>query len=167
VEKYLANTDMALIKGVKRIQGFILQKGNPKNIKSFHDLTREDIQFVNRQRGAGTRILVDYKLKENKIDIEAISGYEREMTTHMAVAAAVASGAADVGVGVLSAAKALDLDFIPIGDEDYDFAVPKKYLNNDMIKLFIHVLKSEELKGSLEALGGYKLDHRGEIVLIG
>ncbi|MFT9497872.1 molybdopterin biosynthesis protein [Anaerosolibacter sp.] len=166
VKKYLANLDMALIKGVKRIQGFILQKGNPKNIKNFHDLIRDDIQFVNRQRGAGTRILVDYRLKESKVDIEAISGYEREMTTHMAVAAAVASGAADVGVGVLSAAKALDLDFIPIGDEAYDFAVPQKYLDNGVIELFIHVLKSQALKESLEELGGYKLDHTGEIILI-
>jgi putative molybdopterin biosynthesis protein len=166
VKKYVSNLDMALIKGVKRIQGFILPKDNPKNIRSFHDLTREDIQFVNRQRGAGTRILVDYKLKENQIDGESIRGYDREMTTHMAVAAAVASGAADVGIGVLSAAKALDLDFIPIGDEDYDFAVPVKYLENAMIELFIRVLKSQELKEALGVMGGYKLDRAGEIILV-
>lgn len=86
-----------------------------------------------------------------------IVGYDREMTTHMAVAAAVESGSADLGVGVLSAANALDLDFIPIGAEDYDFAIPHKYLELDMIKNFVEVIKSEDFKKLLNDLGGYEL----------
>ena len=124
VRRYLGDREMSLIKGVKRIQGFIVKKGNPKGIRGFADFLEKDLQFVNRQRGAGTRILVDYQLKLMGMDTGKIKGYDREMTTHMAVAAAVSSGTADVGVGVLSAAKAMDLDFIPIGEESYDFAIP-------------------------------------------
>ena len=164
VNKYLSNLDMALIKGVKRVQGFIVQKGNPKNILSFGDLFKKDIQFVNRQRGAGTRILVDYQLKLHKLEPSKILGYDREMTTHMAVAASVLSGSAHVGVGVCSAAKAMDLDFVPIGEESYDFAIPCKYLEHDMIKLFIEILQSREFKDALVEMGGYNLENIGEVV---
>ncbi len=164
IKRYLANMEMALIKGVKRVQGFMVPKENPKNIQGFEDLAKENIQFVNRQRGSGTRILVDYLLKQKNIDNEKIAGYEREMTTHMAVAAAVASGTADVGVGVLSAAKAMELDFIPIGEESYDFAIPVKYLDKEMIKIFIQALQSQEFKEKLEELGGYRLENTGEVV---
>jgi putative molybdopterin biosynthesis protein len=166
VKRYLPNVEMALIKGIKRIQGIMIRKGNPKNIKGFEDLAREDVQFVNRQRGAGTRILLDYMLSKKGISPEAISGYQREMTTHMAVAAAVESGSADAGLGVLSAAKAMGLDFIPVGDEEYDFAVPVKYLKQPMLMLFIEMLKSEEFAKELEALGGYSLEQAGEIIYI-
>ncbi|WP_231701851.1 molybdopterin biosynthesis protein [Crassaminicella thermophila] len=166
VKKYLSNLDMALIKGVKRVQGIIIQKGNPKNIYDFEDLLKEEIVFVNRQRGAGTRILLDYELKKRKINPSKIIGYDREMTTHMAVAAAVASGSADAGVGVLSAAKAMDLEFIPIGEEEYDFLVPVKYLDKGMIQLFIKVIKSKEFKEILENMGGYGLEHTGEIIKV-
>ncbi|MTI55543.1 molybdopterin biosynthesis protein [Geosporobacter ferrireducens] len=164
IQRYLPAVDMKLIKGVKRIQGFIVQKGNPKKIKDFTDLQREDIQFVNRQRGAGTRILVDYELNRRSIDSETISGYDREMTTHMAVAAAVASGTAHVGIGVLSAAQALGLDFIAIGEEDYDFVIPSKYLNTEMAKTFIQVLQSMEFQKELIALGGYRFEDAGKII---
>ncbi len=164
LKKYLSGLDMALIKGVNRIQGFIVQKGNPKNIQKFEDLTREDVNFVNRQRGAGTRILLDYQLRKRNIDSDNIIGYDREMMTHMAVAAAVASGTADVGVGVLSAAKVMELDFIPIGEEEYDFAVPMKYLHTDMIQTFIEVIKKKEFKETLQQMGGYSIDNIGEIV---
>lgn len=166
VKRYLPNVEMALIKGIKRIQGIMIRKGNLKNIKGFEDLAREDVQFVNRQRGAGTRILLDYMLSKKGISPEAISGYQREMTTHMAVAAAVESGSADAGLGVLSAAKAMGLDFIPVGDEEYDFAVPVKYLKQPMLMLFIEMLKSEEFAKELEALRGYSLEQAGEIIYI-
>ncbi|MDF2840323.1 MAG: molybdopterin biosynthesis protein [Clostridia bacterium] len=151
IKRYLPNMEMALIKGLKRIQGIMVKKGNPKNITSFEDLMREDVQFVNRQKGAGTRILLDYLLSQKSIDAESISGYDREMTTHMAVAAAVDSGSADAGLGVLSAAKALNLDFIPVGEEEYDFAVPVKFLKLPMLELFVKLLKSEEFAKELEA----------------
>ncbi len=166
IRKLLPGTKTALVKGVKRVQGMMVKKGNPKNITGFKDFIREDVQFVNRQKGAGTRILVDYILGREGIDPASILGYEREMTTHMAVAAAVSSGSADVGVGVLSAAKAMELDFLPIGVEEYDFAVPEKYLELDMFKLFIDIIKSGEFKDILRDLGGYGAEGIGEIILI-
>lgn len=165
INRYLSNMDVALIKGVKRVQGIMIKKNNPKGIRSIKDLAREDIQFVNRQKGAGTRILTDYLLKKEGIDPDKISGYEREMTTHMAVAAAVASGTADMGVGVYSAAKAMDLDFIPIGEEDYDFAIPRSFLELDMIKLFLEVIASSEFKDYLKEMGGYGTKDTGKIIL--
>ncbi len=166
IKKYLSNLDMALIKGIKRVQGMIVPKGNPKHLKSFEDLLKGDVQYVNRQKGAGTRILADYLMSKLGVASENIKGYDREMTTHMAVAAAVASGSADVGLGVYSAAKALDLDFIPIGEEDYDFAIPTKFLNENMIELFIDILKSNDLRKMLDDLGGYSFADSGEVIKI-
>jgi putative molybdopterin biosynthesis protein len=166
IKRYLPNVEMALIKGLKRVQGIMVKKENPKKIKGFEDLAREDVQFVNRQKGAGTRVLLDYMLAKKGISVELISGYEREMTTHMAVAAAVQSGSSDAGLGVMSAAEAMDLDFIPVGDEEYDFAVPVKYLKQPMLELFIEILKSKEFAKELEALGGYSLESAGEIIYL-
>lgn len=156
IEKYLAGKNVRLIKGVKRQQGFMVAKGNPKEIRTVRDLARSEISFVNRQRGSGTRILTDYLLKKAGISPEQIRGYDRDMMTHMAVAAAVKSGTADVGVGVFSAAAAMDLAFIPIGFEEYDFAVPEKYMGSEMLNCFLNVLKSTEFKKVLEELGGYE-----------
>lgn len=166
VKKYFPNTKMALIKGVKRKQGFIVQKGNPKNIKDFKDLVREDVSYVNRQRGAGTRILLDYHLKLDNLNPEDIKGYSREMTTHMAVATAVKTGTATTGLGIYSAAKALDLDFIDITYEDYDFLVDYRMLENPMIQEFIKVLKSQEFQERVRSLGGYEFANTGDIVVI-
>jgi putative molybdopterin biosynthesis protein len=152
---------IAIIKGVKRIQGLIIQKGNPLNIKGIEDLTR--CRYVNRQRGAGTRVLFDYKLKLGGIDPSLISGYEREAATHMAVAALVASNSADAGMGILAAANALGLEFLAIGEEEYDFAVPVKYLDLPEMISFIRVLKSEELHRRMEQIGGYQYNLAGEI----
>lgn len=154
IEKYLKGKAV-LIKGVKREQGFMVAKGNPKNIKSLKDLIKSDVKFVNRQRGSGTRVLTDYLLKKEGVESQHIKGYDRDMTTHMAVAAAVQSGTADTGIGVYSAAKAMGLDFISIGYEDYDFAVAKEYENSEMIKALKDVLNSEEFNLLLEELGGY------------
>ncbi len=155
LEKYLAKEAVTLVKGVRREQGFMVATGNPKDIFNITDLKRSDVTFVNRQKGSGTRILTDYLLKKNRIETREIRGYDRDMATHMAVAAAVDSGTADVGVGVSSAAKAMGLDFIPIGFEEYDFVIPEKYMETDMIKNFIRVLRSPELEMILKKLGGY------------
>jgi putative molybdopterin biosynthesis protein len=154
MEKYL-DDQAELIKGVKREQGFILQKGNPQNIRTVQDLTRKEVSFVNRQRGSGTRLLTDYLLKKEGIETSSIKGYDRDMTTHMAVAAAVKSGTADVGIGVYSAAKAMDLDFISIGFEEYDFAVAKEFADSKMVEAFKKVLRSDEFAEVLKELGGY------------
>ncbi|SHK19146.1 molybdopterin biosynthesis protein [Tepidibacter formicigenes] len=167
IKKYFKGRKMSLIKGVKRLQGFMIQKGNPKNINDFKDLIREDVSFVNRQRGAGTRILLDYNI--NKLDIETsdIKGYEREMTTHMAVAVSVKSNSCDTGLGIMSAAKAMDLDFIPVGYECYDFLVPFEYMEDEKIINFINVIKSEEFKNRINNLGGYEVENTGEVIIVG
>ena len=141
-----------------------MEKGNPLNIKTVNDLA--GVSYINRQRGAGTRVLFDYLLKKEGIETDSIKGYDREGATHMAVAAAIAGDSADAGMGILSAAKALDLDFIPVGNEEYDFAVPVKYLELPHVKKFIEVLKSDVFKAKLEELGGYSADNIGKIVYI-
>ena len=113
IKNLFTDRQIALIKGVGRTQGIMVKKGNPLGIKGIEDLPR--CRYVNRQRGAGTRLLFDYKLKSLGIQPSGIEGYTREAATHMAVAAAIQGGSADTGMGVLSAAKAMDLDFIPVG----------------------------------------------------
>ncbi len=166
VEKYFKGQKMALIKGVNRVQGFIVQKGNPKNIKSFEDLKRKDIVYANRQKGAGTRILLDYNLNKYNINSEAIIGYEKDFSTHMAVAINVKSNNADTGLGIYSAAKAMDLDFIPVGNEEYDFLIPYEYLEDDRVKAFLEILCSNEFKEQIENIGGYSCEKTGEIIII-
>lgn len=157
---------MAVIKGVHRIQGIMVKEGNPLGISNLRDLTKDGVRYVNRQRGAGTRVLFDYKLKELCIDIGEIKGYDREMSTHMAVAAAVASDGADAGMGIMSAAKSMNLDFIKVGPEEYDFAVPQKFLKLPQIKAFIEILKSPEFRQRLAELGGYDAEYAGDVVYV-
>ena len=116
--------EVSLITLAHREQGLIVAKGNPSRIEGIADLTRDGIVFVNRQRGSGTRILLDYLLKKMGIDGSRIDGYGREEFTHLLVAAAVKSGRADAGLGIRAAARALDLDFIPIEHERYDLIIP-------------------------------------------
>ena len=166
IKKYFKGQKMAVIKGVRRHQGFIVQKGNPKGIKDFSDLIRDDVIYVNRQRGAGTRILLDYHLNRENIDPSNIKGYDREMTTHLAVASAVKTGAATTGLGIYSAAKALDLDFIEVAYEDYDFLVAYDILEDLRVNRFIQILKSDEFKKRVSTLGGYGFEHTGEIIIV-
>jgi len=166
IKKYLGDKPMVLIKGVKRIQGIIVPKGNPLDIKSLTDIVVKGRRFVNRQRGSGTRLLLDFNLKKNDINPKDIIGYEREEFTHIAVAAVIAAGDADCGLGVYSAAELMGLDFIALGNEEYDFAVPVEFLDMDMISEFIKVIKTDEFKGELHKLGGYDYSEIGEIIEI-
>ena len=111
IRRLLPDTPVVLLGFVQRVQGLIVPKGNPKGIRSLADLTREDVIFINRQRGAGTRVLLDFRLRQAAISAAAIQGYDRQEFTHLAVAAAVASGAADCGLGILAAASALGVGF--------------------------------------------------------
>ncbi len=156
IAKHFPHGGVKLVKGVKRVQGIMVAKGNPKNIKSFEDMQREDISYVNRQKGSGTRILCDFLIKDKGMDASKIYGYEREEFTHTAVAAQIATGTGDAGLGIYSAAKTYDLDFIPICDEEYDFLIAETAFNSERIKRFIDALHSEELKTRLNALGGYQ-----------
>lgn len=162
--KRLFNEPMSLIKGVKRIQGLMVKKGNPLGIEKLSDL--KNIRFVNRQRGAGTRVLLDYLLKKEGIAHEEINGYDFEASTHMAVAAMVNSPNADAGMGIYSAAKSMDLDFIEISEEEYDFAIPTKYLELSFVKEFIQTLKNQEFSDRIRELGGYRTDDIGQVINI-
>ena len=148
---------------VIREQGLIIPKGNPKKIKGIQDLARKDVTFINRQPGAGTRILLDYKLSKLKIAPEHIRGYQREEVTHMAVAVAVASGLADTGLGVKSAAKALGLDFVSIEREDYDLVFLKDFFDSVMGQKLVTVIRSDAFKHAVEQLDGYDTKKTGMI----
>ncbi len=155
---------VALVKGVDRIQGILVKKGNPLGIRGIEDLKR--CRYVNRQRGAGTRVLLDYKLKQAGISPEEIDGYDREAATHMAVAALVGSDGADAGMGIESAARAMDLDFLPVGPEEYDFAIPARFLDLPHVQKFLGSLRSEQFQTRVEALGGYRCRNTGKIVMV-
>lgn len=163
VRKYLENESISIISCVKRIQGLMVAPGNPKAVKDITDIATEGIGYVNRQKGSGTRILLDYILKKEEIKPDKIYGYEREEFTHMTVAALIASGSADVGMGIYSAARAYKLDFIPVCEEQYDFIVPQRFLKLQTVIDFIEILKSQEFKEQLSLMGGYKIENPGEI----
>ena len=156
VQKYFSSGGAVLKKGVGRTQGIMVQKGNPKGIKSIKDI--ENCTYVNRQLGSGTRVLFDYLLKKNNMDKNKIQGYRNEEFTHTAVAALIAGGNADCGMGVYSAAKMYDLDFIEIATEKYDFLCHEESLENEAVKVFFEILESEELKKRLEMMGGYSFE---------
>lgn len=156
--------EMALIKGLDRIQGIMVKKENPLNIKGVEDLVR--VRYVNRQRGAGTRVLLDFKLKEMGLSPAQIDGYDKEAATHMAVAAAVSSEDIDAGMGIKPAADAMGLDFIEVGVEEYDFAIRKTDLDTPQVKAFIEILQSEEFHKKLDEMGGYGYHQAGKIMEI-
>lgn len=151
---------------VDRVQGLIVPRGNPLGIRSLRDLTRADVTFVNRQRGAGTRVLLDAQLRREGIDARGIRGYNRQEYTHLAVAAAVASGAVACGLGVLSAASALALDFVPLFDEQYDLVVPIAHLDSDHLAPLLDVLRSAQFRTRVGAIGGYGVDRMGGVRLV-
>ena len=155
---------MYLVRCVGRQQGLMLQKGNPLSITSFSDIVKEGLRYVNRQKGSGTRILTDYLCEKEGIDPDCIYGYEREELTHNAVAVQIAGGSADAGMGICSAAKLYDLDFLPICVEEYDLLIPEKVWNSSMVKQLIRTLKSDAFRERIEAMGGYTLDRPGEII---
>ena len=163
IEKYLKGTKVSVFNLVLRDQGLIVPKGNPKNIKGINDLTRDDVTFVNRQAGSGTRILFDYKLKQSGYDQSQIKGYDHEEFTHMAVAVDVLSGAADCGMGIYAAARALDLDFVTMVREQYDLIIPSSHLENRNIQELIKTVRSDVFKERVNALGGYDPGKSGEL----
>jgi len=165
IKRYIPEIPVRLFHGVMREQGFIIPRGNPKSIKGFEDLVREDVTFINRQSGAGTRVLLDYYLDLAGLDPDKIKGYYLEEYTHTAVAVAVLSGVADVGMGVLAAAKALDLDFIPVATEQYDLVIPEEFMDDEKMVLLLDTIRGELFKKRVLALGGYGVERTGEEIL--
>lgn len=164
VKQFLAGEEVVLVRFLQREQGWIVPPGNPKGIKSLSDLRGNDRLYVNRQRGAGTRMLLDYMLKKEGILPQEINGYTREMYSHLSVAAAVKEGTADTGLGIYSAAKALGMEFIPVAHESYDLVMSKEFYNSEGGQLLFSIMKSKAFQQEVEKLGGYKLDGIGEII---
>ena len=163
IERYLKGVEVTVVHLALREQGLFIPKGNPKGIESLKDLGRKGLRFVNRQKGAGTRILLDHRLKQLGIDPSCIEGYDRVEYTHMAVAMAVASDVADVGLGVMAAARALDLDFIPVEQEQYDLIILKRFLDHPPVAKLLEVIRSPSFREQVAALGGYDVSRMGEI----
>lgn len=166
VKRYLAGVPVVLVNLSYREQGFIVAPGNPKGIRDFPDLLREGVRFVNRQRGAGTRVLLDFHLRRLGLDPQRITGYQREEYTHMAVAAAVAGGTADVGLGIRAAAAALGLDFVPVAEERYDLCVLKEHWEGKVGERLRAVLGDPEFRAAVLARGGYDLRDCGRVLYV-
>jgi len=164
IQQYLQDTPVILINWVYRQQGLMIKHGNPLKIQSLADLQNPDVRYINRQRGAGTRVLLDYQLKEMNIDPSIISGYDQEEYTHLGVAAAISSGRADCGLGIPAAAQALDLDFIPLFQERYDLVIPEYVYVSDLLKPVLELAGDSSFRKTVEALPGYNTRHMGQIM---
>jgi putative molybdopterin biosynthesis protein len=161
VDRLLAGREIAVVRLVHREQGLIVARGNPLGVHGIGDLGREGLRYVNRQRGAGTRVLLDYELARSGIDAAAISGYAREEPTHLAVAAAISAGRADCGLGVRAAARAFELDFVPVAREPYDLVLELESLQHPVLDPFWQLLQSTDFRASVEQLGGYDTAEMG------
>ena len=164
IERVIPGLPSVLVHCVKRRQGLLVPRGNPRGLSGVADLGKQGLRFVNRQPGSGTRVLLDFKLAELGVNTGAIQGYQHEEFTHMAVAVAVASGLADTGLGILSAADALGLDFVPVGDEQYDLLMLRSFYESDAGATLLAVLRSEEFRIAMQSLGGYDTDATGEVL---
>lgn len=165
IRRYLADVPVVVLAFVGRTQGLITPRGNPKRLHDLGDLARPDVVFCNRQRGAGTRVLLDYRLAQAGIDPAAIQGYERVEFTHLAVAAAVQSGAADCGLGILAAARALGLDFIPLFEEQYQLIIPRQHYESELLAPLLEIIRGPGFRSAVAALGGYDVGRMGEVVI--
>ena len=166
IKKYFPKGGVKLIRCVGRQQGLMVAKGNPLNIQKFGDVAKQGVRYVNRQKGSGTRILTDYLCKQEDLDACAIYGYDREELTHTSVAVQIASGSADAGMGIYSAAKLYDLDFIPICIEEYDLIIPDHAWNTPMVQEMLETMKSQAFQEKILALGGYTVENPGQIISV-
>ena len=164
IKRFLSDLPLKLINLCYREQGFIVSKGNPFNIQAFTDIIAKDLSFINRQKGAGTRLLTDKILRDSGLEPEQIAGYNHEEYTHMNVAAAVLSGSVDVGMGIRAAALALELDFVPIAEERYDLIVPTLFLDDARIKAALELMSNDTFRSRIEDLGGYNLRNCGSVM---
>ncbi len=162
LKKYFPDGGVHLVRCVGRQQGLMVQKGNPLGITGFRDVAQPGLRYVNRQKGSGTRILMDYLCKTEGVDPAKVYGYDREELTHTSVAVQIASDSADAGLGIYSAAQLYDLDFLPICIEEYDLLIPDSAWETPMVRQLLETLKSDAFRERLTAMGGYTLDRPGE-----
>jgi molybdopterin molybdotransferase/putative molybdopterin biosynthesis protein len=161
VEQMLAGRDIAVVRLVHRAQGLIVAPGNPLGLGGIGDLARPELRYVNRQRGAGTRVLLDYELQRAGIDAASLSGYSREEPTHLAVAAAISADRADCGLGVQAAARAFGLGFVPVTQEPYDLVLERATAESGRLAPLWTLMDSTEFRSAVEALGGYDTSEMG------
>jgi len=166
LKRFFKGQKLVLLNLVHREQGLYLKPGNPKKIKNINDLIKDDINYINRQRGAGTRVLFDYLLTQNEIDPAKITGYEKDEFTHIAAAAAVGRGSADAALGIRAAAEVMKVDFLPLVEEKYDLIFREEVLDDHRIQNLIGLINKEEIKNEIEKLGGYKCRDTGKIEIL-
>ena len=165
VKRLLPGIPCVLINLAYRMQGFYVAKGNPKNISNWSDLAKENITIVNREKGAGTRVLLDEKLRLLNISAEKINGFKHEETSHISIASCVAVGDADLGIGNEKVALQVGaVDFIPMQKERYDLVIKKSSLYDDRYKKIIEIINSKEFKRAIEGLGGYDIKDTGKVM---
>ncbi len=165
VRRYLPGQKACVVNLVSRVEGFYIAPGNPKNIKDWHDLIRPDIRFVNRNLGAGARVLLDEKLRKLNIDSRNIQGYSREELSHLAVASCVARGEADVGLGTEKAAMQVrNIEFIPLQKERYDLVILPQDINPQHFETLLSILRSDEFRKEVMGMSGYDISQMGEII---
>jgi putative molybdopterin biosynthesis protein len=165
LRQYLPGVSVKLIALVGREQGLMVKRGNPLGLQSLQELVQPGVQFINRQRGAGTRVLLDYHLRLLGIPADQILGYNQEEYTHLGVAAAIASGRADCGLGIAAAAQALDLDFVPLFQERYDLVIPSQYAGTDLLSPLYEVLAAPAFRNAVAGLPGYDVSLMGRVIL--
>jgi putative molybdopterin biosynthesis protein len=165
IRRFVPGVPVKLVTLAGREQGLVVRRGNPKSVHSLKDLTRPDVRFINRQRGSGTRVLLDYHLNQLGLSADHISGYQQEEYTHLGVAAAVASGRATCGLVIAAAAQALDLDFIPLFQERYDLVFPQEYANSQLLAPLFDLLAASSFRAAVSRLAGYDTSMTGTIVL--
>ena len=165
VRRLLGDRNVAVIRLVEREQGLLVPRGNPLGLTGVTDLARAGLRYVNRQRGAGTRVLLEHLLSLAGLDTADVGGYGREEHTHLAVAAAVASGRADCGLGILAAARPYGLDFVPVAREPYDLVVDADSIDAPLLAPLWRLLREPAFAESVEALGGYDAREMGRRIL--
>ncbi len=165
IRHYIPNIAVKVVAMVRREQGLLVRRGNPKGIHGLEDLSRKDVSFVNRQRGAGTRVLLDYHLQLLGISADTIQGYNQEEYTHLGVAAAIASGRSDCGLAIAAAAQALDLDFQPLFQERYDLVIPKEYADSPLLAPVFDELDGRDFREAVSGLVGYDVSIMGTVIL--
>ena len=161
IERLMPGRDLAVVRLTHREQGLIVAPGNPLGLEGIGDLTRPDLRYVNRQRGAGTRVLLDHLLKREGIQPDQLGGYARQEHTHLAVAAAVAASRADCGLGVLAAARAFGLGFVPVTKEPYDLVLERASLDAELLAPLWDLLASAQFRSEIDSLGGYDTAETG------
>jgi len=161
VKRVLPGRELAIVNLSFRVQGLMFAKGNPRKVRGLVDLKRPDIVFINRQKGSGTRVLLDLQLKRQGISPDDIKGYDNEMNTHLEVASNIAKGSADVGLGIEAAALSCGIAFMPMFRERYDLVIPMANYRSRLFAPMLEIIASDEFKKIVDKVGGYDTSQTG------